>query len=56
MAAASRPGETDDSAEFEQIVGGPDGARRDRAMRAMMTMNKLDLAALRAAADATPVA
>ncbi len=34
------------------LLGDPDRARAGRAMRAMMTMRKLDLAAMRAAADA----
>lgn len=33
------------------MISSPDHVRRDRAMRAMMTMKKLDLAALQAAAD-----
>lgn len=36
---------------MEEILGDPDPARAQRAMAAMMTMVKLDLAALRAAAD-----
>lgn len=34
------------------LLGDPDPGRRSRAMAAMMKMNKLDLAAMRAAADA----
>ena len=41
--------------EFEAIISSPDAARRDRAMTAMMGMRKLDLAALRAAADGAAV-
>jgi predicted 3-demethylubiquinone-9 3-methyltransferase (glyoxalase superfamily) len=41
-------------AGFEEIMRDPDAARRDRAMKAMLGMRKLDLAVLRAAADATP--
>jgi predicted 3-demethylubiquinone-9 3-methyltransferase (glyoxalase superfamily) len=37
---------------FLALISDPDEARRDRAMRAMMTMRKLDIAALQAAADA----
>lgn len=37
---------------FLAMIAGSDDARRDRAMRAMMTMKKLDLAAITAAADA----
>ena len=37
---------------FEEIVGGADPARRDRAIKAMLGMKKLDLAAIRTAADA----
>ena len=39
---------------FEEILAGPDQARRDRAITAMLGMKKLDLAALRAAADRVP--
>jgi len=42
--------------EFEEILSGPDAARSDRAIKAMLGMKKLDLAAIRAAADAAPVA
>jgi predicted 3-demethylubiquinone-9 3-methyltransferase (glyoxalase superfamily) len=40
---------------FEEIMGDPDPARRDRAMKAVLGMKKLDVAAIRAAADAAPV-
>ena len=43
-------------AGFEELMSDPDEGRRTRAMRAMMTMKKLDLAALRAAAEAEEVA
>ncbi len=42
-------------AGFEEILSGPDEARRDRAIKAMLGMKKLDLAALRAAADGAAV-
>src|SRR5437588_1787935 len=35
---------------FEAIMGDPDPARRDRAMKAVLGMKKLDVAAIRAAA------
>ena len=38
-------------AEFLEIMNDPDESRRDRAIRAMMTMKKLDLPVLKAAAD-----
>jgi predicted 3-demethylubiquinone-9 3-methyltransferase (glyoxalase superfamily) len=38
-------------AGFAEAMSDPDQGRRDRAMRALLGMNKLDLAALRAAAD-----
>jgi predicted 3-demethylubiquinone-9 3-methyltransferase (glyoxalase superfamily) len=38
-----------------EILGDPDPARAQRAVQAMFGMKKLDLAALRAAADAVPV-
>ena len=41
---------------FVEIITQSDPTRRDRAMKAMMSMGKLDLAALRAAADAAPMA
>jgi predicted 3-demethylubiquinone-9 3-methyltransferase (glyoxalase superfamily) len=37
---------------LEQVLGDPDPGRAQRAMAAMMTMTKLDLDAMRAAADA----
>ena len=37
--------------EFVDLVNGPDEARAQRAMKAMFGMKKLDIAALRAAAD-----
>ena len=40
---------------FEEIMGDPDLGRRDRAMKAVLGMGKLDLAAIRAAADAAPM-
>lgn len=40
---------------FEEMMSDPDPARRTRAMRAMLGMRKLDLAALQAAADGEPV-
>lgn len=39
---------------FLDIINDADEARRNRAMTAMLGMRKLDLAALRAAADAVP--
>ena len=39
-------------AGFEEIMGGSDEARKERAMRAVLGMKKLDLAAILAAADA----
>jgi predicted 3-demethylubiquinone-9 3-methyltransferase (glyoxalase superfamily) len=36
---------------MEELVTGPDPGRADRAMKAMLGMKKLDVAALRAAAD-----
>lgn len=38
---------------MEELLGGPDPERAKRAMAAMFTMKKLDLAALHAAADWT---
>ena len=38
-------------AGFEEVMNDPDPARAQRAMKAMYGMKKLDLAALRAAAD-----
>ena len=37
---------------MEEMLGDPDPARSQRAMRAMLGMGKIDLAAIRAAADA----
>jgi len=37
--------------EFEDLLFDPDRGRRDRAMKAMLGMNKLDLAAISAAAN-----
>lgn len=41
---------------MEQVFSDPDPQRAERAMRAMLGMGKLDLAALRAAADGVPAA
>ncbi len=41
---------------FEEIMSHPDAGRRDRAMQAVLSMKKLDLAAIHAAADAASVA
>jgi predicted 3-demethylubiquinone-9 3-methyltransferase (glyoxalase superfamily) len=38
--------------ELYQLVTGPDPARAERAMKAMLGMQKIDLAAIKAAADA----
>ncbi|HXZ99650.1 MAG TPA: VOC family protein [Candidatus Binatia bacterium] len=38
---------------FDEIMADPDTGRRDRAMKAVLGMRKLDLAAIRAAADGT---
>jgi predicted 3-demethylubiquinone-9 3-methyltransferase (glyoxalase superfamily) len=38
---------------MEEVLGDPDPERAQRAMQAMLGMTKLDLAALRAAADGT---
>jgi predicted 3-demethylubiquinone-9 3-methyltransferase (glyoxalase superfamily) len=40
--------------ELPGLLGDPDRARANRAMQAMFGMRKLDVAALRAAADAEP--
>lgn len=40
---------------FEEIMAGPDQAAAERAMRAMLGMRKLDVAALQAAAAGDPV-
>lgn len=42
-------------AGFEELMTDPDEGRRDRAMRAMLSMKKLDLAAIKAAADGAAV-
>lgn len=39
--------------QMGEVLGDPDPARAQRAMQAMLGMRKLDLAALRAAADRT---
>jgi predicted 3-demethylubiquinone-9 3-methyltransferase (glyoxalase superfamily) len=41
-------------AELEQLVTDPDPERARRAMEAMLKMGKLDIAALRSAADGVP--
>ena len=41
-------------ANIMDLMTDPDTDRRDRAMRAVLGMKKLDLAAINAAADATP--
>jgi predicted 3-demethylubiquinone-9 3-methyltransferase (glyoxalase superfamily) len=38
-------------AELEKLIADPDEGRAERAMKAMLSMQKLDIAALRAAAD-----
>lgn len=40
--------------ELPALIGDPDPARAQRAMQAMLQMYKLDVAALRAAADSVP--
>lgn len=40
---------------MEELFSDPDPQRADRAMQAMLKMQKLDIAALRAAADGQPV-
>jgi predicted 3-demethylubiquinone-9 3-methyltransferase (glyoxalase superfamily) len=42
-------------AGLEQLLGDPDAGRAQRAMAAMLGMRKLDLAAMRRAADEVPV-
>jgi predicted 3-demethylubiquinone-9 3-methyltransferase (glyoxalase superfamily) len=37
-----------------ELLGDPDRERADRAMQAMLTMQKIDIAALESAADAVP--
>jgi predicted 3-demethylubiquinone-9 3-methyltransferase (glyoxalase superfamily) len=39
---------------MEEMFSGPDPARAERAMRAMFEMRKIDLAALRSAAEGAP--
>ena len=39
-------------AEMEKLLTDPDSGRAERAMRAMLSMQKIDLAAIKAAADA----
>jgi predicted 3-demethylubiquinone-9 3-methyltransferase (glyoxalase superfamily) len=41
---------------MDEVFSDPDPKRAERAMQAMMKMSKLDIAALRAAADGEPVA
>ncbi len=41
---------------LKELVGDPDTGRAQRAMEAMFTMNKIDLAAMREAADSVPAA
>ncbi len=41
---------------LEEALSDPDSERAQRAMQAMLGMRKIDVAALRAAADAVPVA
>jgi hypothetical protein len=41
---------------MDEVFSDPDPKRAERAMQAMMKMRKLDIAALRAAADGEPVA
>jgi predicted 3-demethylubiquinone-9 3-methyltransferase (glyoxalase superfamily) len=40
---------------MEELFADPDPKRAERAMRAMLEMRKIDIAALRSAADAAPV-
>jgi predicted 3-demethylubiquinone-9 3-methyltransferase (glyoxalase superfamily) len=42
-------------AGMDELFSDPDKGRAERAMRAMLGMKKLDIAALRAAADGVPV-
>jgi predicted 3-demethylubiquinone-9 3-methyltransferase (glyoxalase superfamily) len=42
-------------AELQSLIGDPDPGRSQRAMEAMLQMRKLDVAAMRAAADQLPV-
>ncbi len=39
---------------MEELFGGPDRERAERAMQAMLAMRKIDIAALRSAADGVP--
>jgi predicted 3-demethylubiquinone-9 3-methyltransferase (glyoxalase superfamily) len=39
---------------MEELFADPDAGRAERAMRAMLRMGKIDIAAMRAAADAVP--
>ena len=41
---------------MDELFADPDQARAERAMKAMFGMRKLDIAALRAAADGVPAA
>ena len=41
---------------MDELFSDPDPSRRERAMQAMLKMSKLDVAALRAAADGVPAA
>jgi predicted 3-demethylubiquinone-9 3-methyltransferase (glyoxalase superfamily) len=41
---------------MEELFADPDKGRAERAMRAMLAMGKIDIAAMRAAADAVPAA
>jgi hypothetical protein len=41
---------------MEELFADPDASRAGRAMQAMFGMRKLDIAALRAAADGVPAA
>jgi predicted 3-demethylubiquinone-9 3-methyltransferase (glyoxalase superfamily) len=41
---------------MEELFADPDAGRAERAMRAMLGMGKIDIAAMRAAADAVPAA
>ena len=43
-------------AGIDELFGDDDPERAQRAMEAMFTMRKLDIAALRAAADGAPAA
>jgi predicted 3-demethylubiquinone-9 3-methyltransferase (glyoxalase superfamily) len=39
---------------MEEVLSDPDPTRAERAMKAMLGMKKLDIAALRSAADRVP--